>query len=170
MAFGRLPLKGYMFNTEVSVTRFKLSGASIAISGTTATVTLASHLMSVGDLVTFSGVTGATGLNNQTWTVLTVPTTGTYTFDCGTVTGTPAGTIVQEPVFLLPSGMNFVITGANAAIEYNPDNLYTASNSSGETWRSILPVSLQGMVYSDGNAVRIRCNGTTATTYYSNVE
>jgi len=170
MSFGRLPMIGYMFQAEVSKTRFLLSGATIAISGGVATVTLASHLMSVGDQVTFSGVTGATGLNNQTWTVATVPTSGTYTINVGTVTGTPAGTIVQEPVFTLPPGYIFAVLGANAVIEYNPDNLFNSVTASGETWRTIVAASSSNTVYSDGNAVRMRCNGTTATSYYSVVE
>lgn len=37
------------FGDEVSNALFKLSGASIALDGTTATVTLASHLLSTDD-------------------------------------------------------------------------------------------------------------------------
>ena len=169
MSQQKIGMWGAMFLPEVSVTRFLLSGASISLDGATATVTLASHLNAVGQQVTFSGVTVVTGLNNQTWTITSVPTTGTYTFPCA-LTGSPGGTIVQEPVFTLPAGTHFVTTLANAKVEYNPDNLYNAINASGETWRPIIPVSSQGVAISDGFAVRLRCSGTTATTLYSTVE
>lgn len=157
---------------EVSISRFALSGATITLDGTNATVTLASHLNTiVGQQVTFSGVTGVTGLNNQTWTIATIPTSGTYTFPC-TLTGTPAGTIVQHPVFTLPYGYNFFSLGANAVIEYNADNTYNATNggtSGAQTWRQIFAASTAGSVPSDGFAVRLRCSGTTATSTFTNV-
>jgi hypothetical protein len=163
----KIGLAGFMFNTEVTVSRFLLSGAAITLDGTTATVTLASHLFTLpGQQVTFSGATGVTGINNQTWTINAVTSTSVYTFPC-TLTGTVTGTIVQEPVFTLPTGTAFIVTGANAKVEYNPDNLFANVNSSGETWRQILAVSANGVVPSDGNAVRLRCSGTTASTTYS---
>ena len=169
MSLMKMGLPGFYFSPEVSVTRFLLSGAAITLDGTTATVTLASHLnTAVGQQVTFSGATGVTGINNQTWTISAITSTSVYTFPC-TLTGTVTGTIVQEPVFTLPIGTNFVVTGANAKVEYNPDNLYANVNSSGETWRQVVAASSSGMVQSDGNAVRLRCSGTTATTTYSTV-
>jgi hypothetical protein len=156
----------------VAITRFLLSGASITLDGTNATVTLASHLNTiVGQQVTFSGVTGVTGLNNQTWTIGSITSTSVYTFPC-TLTGTPGGTIVQEPVFTLPAGFNFYNLGANAVIEYNADNTYNATNggtSGAQTWRTLAAASTNGVVPSDGWAVRLRCSGTTATSRFSNV-
>ena len=154
---------------EISITRFLLSGASIALDGVNATVTLASHLNTIiGQQVTFSGVTGITALNGQTWTIATIPTSGTYTFPC-TLTGSPGGTIVQEPVFTLPQGFHIYRLGANAVIEYNPDNLYVnlAGSASAPTWRVLNAASSNGFVGSDGFSVRMRCNGTTATTTWS---
>ena len=163
----KLPMLGYMFNTEVAVTRFLLSGAAIVLDGTNATVTLASHLFTAaGQQVTFSGATGVTGINNQTWTISSVTSSSVYVFPCA-LTGTVTGTIVQEPVYTLPPGFGFAALGANAAIEYNSDNKFTAVNSSGETWRSLIAASGSGTFISDGNAVRLRCNGTTATSNYS---
>ncbi len=155
---------------EVSITRFALSGATITLDGTNATVTLTSHLNTiVGQQVTFSGVTGVTGLNNQTWTIGTITSANSYTFPC-TLTGTPAGTIVQHPVFTLPAGIAFFSLGANAVIEYNPDNSYNATNggtSGTQTWRQIFAASTAGTVPSDGYSVRLRCSGTTATSVFS---
>ena len=166
----KIAAPGFMFQTEVAVTRFLLSGAAISLDGTNATVTLASHLnTAVGQQVTFSGATGVTGLNNQTWTISELTDTGHYKFPCA-LTGTVTGTIVQEPVVTLPAGNNFVITGANALIDYNPDNKFNAPNASGETWRTIVAASSSGVVPSDGNAVRMRCSGTTATSYYSTLK
>lgn len=160
---------GTMFATEVAITRFLLSGAAIALDGAIATVTLAAHLnTAVGQQVTFSGVTGVTGLNNQTWTISEITSTSVYKFPC-LLTGSPAGTIVQEPVFTLPAGFNFLTLGANALCDYNPDNLYNAITASGETWRTLIAASANGMVYSDGYGVRMRCSGTTATSRYSQV-
>src|SRR5712675_1842005 len=135
MSIIRIGVPGTLFNTEVTVSRFLLSGAAITLDGTLATVTLASHLFTAaGQQVTFSGATGVTGINNQTWTINQVVSSSVYTFPCK-LTGTVTGTIVQEPVFTLPAGINFVRTGANAIVEYNPDNNYNAVDASGETWR-----------------------------------
>ena len=170
MSAMKIGIPGMMFNAEASTARFLLSGAAITLDGTLATVTLASHLFTTaGQQVTFSGCTGVTGLNDQTWTINAVTSTSVYTFPCA-LTGTVTGTIVQEPVVTLPIGTNFIVTGANAIVQYNPDNKFNAVNASGETWRTVVAASSAGMVVSDGNAVRLRCNGTTATTYYSTVE
>lgn len=152
---------------EVTISRFALSGAAIALDGTTATVTLAAHLNTiVGQQVTFSGATGVTALNNQTWTINNITSTGVYTFPC-TLTGTVTGTIVQEPVFTLPNGVTFIRVSSNGQVEYNPDNLFNSPTSSGETWRILIAAGANGIAPSDGNAVRLRCNGTTASTVFS---
>lgn len=154
---------------EISIARFLLSGAAITLDGTTATVTLAAHLNTiVGQQVTFSGATGVTAINNQTWTINAITTTGVYTFPC-VLTGTVTGTIVQEPVFTLPQGFHVIRTAANAIIEYNPDNLYVNTNGSATapTWRTIQAASTQDVQVSDGFQVRMRCSGTTATTLWS---
>ena len=167
MSLMKMGALGFTFKQpELSVTIFKLSGASIALNGDgTATVTLASHLRTAGDLVTFSGSTGVSGFNGNTYTVLSVTNSGVYVIACS-LTGTLGGTIVQEPVVNLPIGMNFIITGANAVVEYNPDNSYnsTTSQGTGQTWRQLIAASAAGCVASDGTGVRLRCSGTTATT------
>ena len=154
---------------EVSISRFLLSGATIVLDGVNATVTLAAHLnIIVGQQVTFSGATGVTAINNQTWTIGSITSSSVYTFPCS-LTGTVTGTIVQEPVFTLPQGFTFMRTAANAIVEYNPDNLYVNANGSATapTWRTILAASANAVVPSDGFSVRLRCSGTTATTTYN---
>jgi hypothetical protein len=161
---------GESFLTETSMARFKLSGAAIAISGGVATVTLASHLMTTGDYVTFSGITGVTAMNNATWGPVTVTASNTYTFPTA-LTGSPAGTIVQEPLIFMPGGDYLALLGANGQLEYNPDNtgypgggyLVTAA----QVWRIFMAASAAGFFSADGQAVRFRCNGTTATSNWS---
>ena len=157
---------------EVTISRFLLSGAAITLDGTTATVTLASHLNTiVGQQVTFSGATGVTAINNQTWTISSIPSANTYTFPCS-LTGTVTGTIVQEPVFTLPQGLGYVRCNANIVVEYNSDDLYIAANGSATapTWKVLYTgnaTPVVGLYASDGYACRIRCNGTTALSFYS---
>lgn len=154
---------------EVSISRFLLSGAAIVLDGVNATVTLAAHLnIIVGQQVTFSGATGVTAINNQTWTIGSITSSSVYTFPCS-LTGTVTGTIVQEPVFTLPQGFTFMRSAANAIVEYNSDNLYLNANGSATapTWRTILAASANAVVPSDGFSVRLRCSGTTATTTYN---
>lgn len=181
------------FQTEVSNALYKLSGASISLSGTTATVTLASHLLSTGDYVTYSGTTGVTGLNDATWGPVTVNSSSEYTFPC-TLTGSPAGTIVQEKLYFPPAGQWFCTLGANGQLEYNPASTLlvsglstTAPNTSlgtDTTWRILIAASGKGYFESDGQyiqangtttstaclgSVRFRENGTSATSYFSRV-
>jgi hypothetical protein len=185
----KIVLPGDNFYAEVTDAIFKLSGAAIAISGGIATVTLASHLQSTGNFVTFSGVTGVTGLNNAVWGPITVTSSSVYTFPCA-LTGTPAGTIVQEPLSFPAFGQWVVTLGANAVIEYNPDNLFGA-NSPGsggpvgnnftggyrgnvtptqEVWRAFAAASTVAEFITDGFSFRIRHNGTTANTFLSQVK
>lgn len=158
---------------EVTIARFKLSGAAIVLDGTNATVTLASHLNTrVGQQVTFSGATGVTAINDQTWTISKITSTSVYVFPCK-LTGTVAGTIVQEPVFTLPQGLNICRMDANANIEYNSDSLYNSANGSttAPTWKIYIVgngTPVVGMIASDGFGVRMRCMGTTASSYFNN--
>ncbi len=161
---------GNWFNTEVAISTFLLSGATITLDGTKATVTLASHLLSSGDYTTFSGVTGVTGLNNATWGPITKVSANSYTFPC-TLTGSPAGTIVQEKLYF-PAAGDWVFTGAaNGQLEYNPDNVwgaaYPTSGAGGDTWRILAAASGHATFTTDGVSYRFRQNGTTATSYLS---
>lgn len=172
MSVRRIVRAGSWFNTEVSNALFKLSGASISLDGTTATVTLAAHLLTTGDYVTFSGVTGITALNNATWGPVTVTASGTYTFPC-TLTGSPGGTIVQEKLYFVPAGQWDCHLGANGQLEYNPDNKlgqnWPVPNGQDPTWRVLIPASDSGFFETDGYSHRFRENGTTATSYFSQV-
>lgn len=171
---------GNFFATEVSIALFKLSGAAIAIASGVATVTLANHLLTTGDLVTFSGVTGVTGLNNATWGPVTVTASGTYTFPTA-LTGSPGGTIVQEKLYFPAAGEWVCLLGANGQLEYNPDNTYganfglstgaggTANAGLDATWRILIAASAAGRFVTDGYSFRFRENGTTATSVFSMV-
>lgn len=176
---------GNWFNTEIANALFKLSGASIAISAGVATVTLASHLLTTGDLTTFSGVTGtgSTALNNATWGPVTVLTSGTYTFPVATsiVSTSIGGTIVQEKLYFPPAGQWMCNIGANGQVEYNPDNTLGANwglttGVGGQanagldaTWRILVAASTPGDFDTDGYQIRFRENGTTATSNFSQV-
>ena len=170
MSNRKITRPGNWFNTEVSVATFLLSGAAISLDGTTATVTLASHLLSTGDYVTFSGCTTTTGNNNATWGPITKTSSSVYTFPC-TLSGTVTGTIVQEKLYFPPAGDWTVVLGANGAIEYNPANtwgaVYPTSAAGGDVWRSLIAASGTGTFTTDGISYRFRQNGTTATSYFS---
>jgi hypothetical protein len=160
----------FFVTPEISNALFKLSGASIAVAAGVATVTLASHLLSTGNLTTFSGATGATGFNNATWGPITVLTSGTYTFPVPASLVTPGGTIVQEALYFPPAGEWLCLLGANGQLEYNPDNTYgsnPANSGLDLTWRAFLPASDGGYFRTDGISVRFRQNGTTATSVFS---
>lgn len=168
-----IPVNGTTFSAEASSTAVNVSVTSIAISGQTITVTATTHGFTVGQYVTFSGVTGATGLNNQTWQVATVPNANSFTCLIATgssVSGTPAGTIVAQRVFQPGPATFFVTTGANAIVEYSPNN--AIPGVPGQTWRTAVANSSQGMVYIDGvGSIRIRVNSASAgTTYWSQVQ
>ena len=174
---------------RVTISRFLLSGASIAVASGVATVTLASHLNTqVGQQVTFSGATGATGLllNNQTWTISSITSSSVYTFPCNIPDiASITGIIVQEPVFTLPQGFIQVTMDANANVEMNVDNSNESSTGHAvagvPTAQIITPTGLVSWqklvvgnatpvvstVISDGFSTRIRCMGTTASSYFS---
>ena len=173
---------------KVAIPRFKLSGAAIAISSGVATVALAAHLNTqVGQQVTFSGCTGASiGLNDQTWTIASITSSSVYTFACNLAdNASVSGTIVQEPVFTMPQGFNYVVMDANANIEVCLDNTYMSSTGYSVAgvatampttlsggWRILIvgnATPVVGLVASDGFAARMRCMGTTASSYFSNI-
>jgi hypothetical protein len=173
---------------RVTISRFKLSGAAIVITSGRAVVTLASHLNTIlGQQVTYSGGTGVLGLllNDQTWTIDRITSSSVYEFACNLADGTATGTIVQEPVFTLPQGWTQVTMDANANVEMCVDN--TNESPTGHsvagvaTAQTITPTGLMSWqklvvgnatplvntVFSDGFATRIRCMGTTASSYFS---
>ena len=156
--------------------------------------------------VTFTGVTGITGVgtfNGPVFRVLTIPTTTTLTVFTTITAGVfTAGTIV--PIFIptgapLPNSIwlggplmtgvavppNFqesctanVTTGANAVVQYNPDNTSIIQDStSGPTlavtpvFRTLQAVSAQGQIWFDGVAgTFVAANGGAGTTRWSVVE
>lgn len=66
-------------------------------------------------------------------------------------------------------------TGANAKIQYNPDNLGlvysdpTATPAAG-VWRDLIAVSSQGGLLTDGFGYRVLCSGSAGTTRWSKVK
>ncbi len=177
----KIGLPGTFFQTEISHTTFLLSGAAVAFAGETtglATCTLASHLLKTGDYVTFSGTTGtgATVLNNSTWGPITKTSSGVYTFPCTIPsTVTAGGTIVQEKLYFFAAGTWVVLPGANGGVEYNPDNTWgkiaptSTSGPDTSSWRDFIDASdtPSVMFQTDGYAFRFRDEGTTATSYFS---
>ena len=161
------------FQTEVSNALFKLAVATgIVLDGVIATVTSASHLLTSGDYVTFSGATGVTAINNATWGPVTVTASNIYTFPC-TLTGSVTGSPVQEKLYFPPAGDWFATLGANGALEYDPANalalVYPDADGSDTTWRVLAAASGHATFTTDGIGVRFRENGTTATSYFSRI-
>ena len=176
---------------RVTISRFK-SGTvdSVAVLSGVATVTInAGHLHTkLGQQVTYSGGTGASGLllNNQTWTVSTIVSATVYKFPCNIPdTAAVAGTIVQEPVFTLPQGFSQCTMDANANVEMNVDNsnesptghavlgvptVQVAGTTGLSSWQILITgnaTPVRGLVFGDGFSTRIRCMGTTASSYFS---
>lgn len=173
MSTRRIVRAGSWFNTEISNALFKLQVATgIVVANGVATVTSASHLLSTGDLVTFSGATGATGFNAATWGPVTVLTSSTYTFPVPAGLVTPGGTIIQEKLYFPPAGQWQALLGANGQLEYDPGNLYgsnPANSGLDVTWRIAIAASAGGYFETDGYAYRFRENGTTATSVFSQI-
>lgn len=168
-----IQVPGLTFQTEQSTAAVQVSASAVAISGQTITVDATAHGFTAGQLVTFSGVTGATGLNNQTWKIATVPTVDQFTIQIASgssVSGTPGGTIVVQRVFNPGPGSLFVTTDANARVEYSPNNAQV--DVPGQTWRTAIPVSSQGFLFVDGvGSIRIRVAAASAgTTRWSQVQ
>lgn len=177
------------FQTEISNALFKLAVATgIVLDGTNATVTSASHLISTGDYVTFSGATGVTAINNVTWGPCVKTNANVYTFPCA-LTGSVTGSPVQEKLYFPEAGSWYCTLGANGQLEYNPGSTLLTSGLSGNTslgtdttWRILIAASGSGCFTSDGQpiistgtttstaclgSIRFRENGTTATSYFS---
>lgn len=168
-----LGMPGYCFGTELSTAVYKTTATSITIASGIATVVCTAHGRAVGDLVTFSGITGTgvTGLNSGVWQVIAVTDANTYTFATA-YAGSVGGTIIQEPLIFPAPGTYAIVAGANAVVEYNSDNAYTtpavmAAATTTPNWRTLCAASASDSFKTDGVSVRIRCNGTSATTYYS---
>ena len=174
MATTKMAVPNDYFSPEVTFALGSATVTSITISGGIATVAHTSHGFSTGQLITWSGVTGAgvTGLNGAHWQI-TVTGVNSYTFPT-TLTGTPGGTEVVQPIYIFAAGYWNTVVAANCIIEYNPDNTADAplANSlgvTGATWRTLVATSSSGDFNTDGWAVRARCVSTTANSYFSQV-
>ena len=171
MSIQNIPVNGTTFLAEGSTAAVNSAAAtSVTIVGNVITVNLTTHGLVVGDLFTLSGVTGATGLNDQTWQVATVVNANSFTANIAagsSVAGTPAGTILVQRVFQPGPGMAFVSTGANCIVEYSPTN--AIPGVPGQTWRTLIAASSQGLAFFDAvGAVRVRVStGTAGTTRWS---
>ncbi len=175
MSTQKIVLPGSWFATEISRTTFKLAVAtSIVLNGVIATVTSASHLLVSGDYTTFSAATGITALNDATWGPITKTSSSVYTFPCA-LTGSVTGSPIQEKLYFFAAGTWVVITGANGAVEYCPNNAWgkvaPTGDGSDTTWRSFIAASTTAgrTLITDGYSFRFRDNGTTATSYLSKV-
>lgn len=207
MSIQKIPLQGFTFLPEVSSTLVPVTGTGTptpSANNILTYTTSGAHGLAAGQNVTFTGATPA-AYNTTTFVVLSVPTTTTFTIyvlpsGSSTALGqvTVAGSVV--PIRILGSGktskagMYFITTGANAVVQYNPDNTgYTDQGAilsgaqlttpptdsvsptvpasvTGATWRTLIAASSQGMVWSDGYGVRILFSGSAGTTLWSEVE
>lgn len=165
---------GITFQPEVTISAVQSATVTgVTITGQNINVNLTSHGLTVGTYFTFSGVTGATGLNDQTWQVSSVTDANNFValIAAGsTVTGTPAGTIVVQRVFFPNAGIALVTTAGNARVEYSPNN--GQPGVPGQTWRTLIAASSAGTAWFDGNAFSTRIRVSTATagnTLYSTI-
>lgn len=207
MSIQKIPLAGFTFEAEFTTALLPVTGSGTptpAGSGILTYTTTGAHGLVAGQAVTFTGAVPTT-YNTTTFVVLSVPTTTTFTIytippNSTTSLGqvTTAGSAV--PVFLLgagkasKAGMFFMSLGANAVVQYNPDNtgyvdcsyIQPSTNTtviptdsvspsvpvsvSGATWRTVIAASATGMVWSDSYGVRVICSGSAGTSHWSRVE
>lgn len=194
MSIQKIPVAGLTYTTEQSTALVPVTGSgtpSPNSSNILTYTTTGAHGLVAGQAVTFTGATPS-GYNTTTFVVLSVPSTTTFTIQTTLGQITVAGSVV--PVFFLPAGMYNIVTGANAVVQYNPDNTGyvdagriaastnistpptatipapTPQSATGATWRTLIAASSNGMFWTDGYGVRLICSGTAATTYYSLVE
>jgi hypothetical protein len=177
MSLQKTPIAGFTFNTPEGASsdvQLSVTGTIAPTANGIATVTTGSaHGLVVGNHVTFSGAT-VTGYNGTGFTILSVPSTTTFTI--ASSLGTSAGTIKVARVIYMLAGMTYFVTGANATLEYNPDNTGYPQNDptntvTGATWRTAIPVSSAGCAFVDGFGMRLNCNQTNAgTTNWSRIK
>lgn len=199
MSIQKIPAAGFTFNPEVSTTLIPVagSGTPTPANGVLTFTTTGAHGMVAGQGVTFTTTVSAVAptdyYTKTMFVVLSVPSTTTFTIaTANTGQVTTAGTAV--PIFLTKAGMHFFVTGANAKVQYNPDNtgyvqvgdLLSSTNTTvpptdtvsapvptsvyNATWRDVVAVSSAGMVYMDGFGMRIICSGGAGTTVWSNIK
>jgi len=108
----------YRWHPEISKTV-----SNVARTGTTATVTTsAAHTFEVGDSVVVAGLLSANVSLNGTYTILTVPTTTTFTY-----TTSASGTIASGAA----SGTAVVATNSRAVTDFTSQGSTTAYNVPG---------------------------------------
>lgn len=171
MSLMKLGVPNDFFQTEITNATATGSVTSITIAAGVATVVQTAHGYAVGQLLTFSGITGTgvTGLNGAHWVITKVVDANTYTFST-TLTGTVGGTIIAQPVYVFGAGQWFVTVAANGIVEYNPDNIADVLQGvaiTGATWRTLVATGSSGWFTTDGSAVRFRAISTTANSYLS---
>jgi len=108
----------YRWHPEISKTV-----SNVARTGTTATVTTsAAHTFEVGDSVVVAGLLSANVSLNGTYTILTVPTTTTFTY-----TTSASGTIASGAA----AGTAVVATNSRAVTDFTSEGSTTAYNVPG---------------------------------------
>jgi hypothetical protein len=115
-------------------------------------------------LFQITGATGNTAINGFTMAILAIPSTTTMLIACP-VTGTnpvvTAGSFV--PCFALQYGQYNVFLGANANVQYNPDN--TGSPYTGQSLASnVVPAPVFRILQAVSTAAQIETEGLAAQT------
>lgn len=181
MPTNRLGVPGSSFLAEQTFAQVgrAVSGNPTPSAGILTVTTTAAHGLNVGDAVTFAGAT-ATGYNGTMFTVLTVPSSTTFTISAGSTLGQLTGpTIIAQYCYVVPSGDFYLTTAANMVLEYNPDNTGIVQNvapvtgvvTTGATWRTAAALSTSGHFATDGYAVRLRAaSGSAGNTLLSRVK
>lgn len=165
MPTNRLGVPGSSFLAEQTFAQVQgtVSGNPTPSAGILTVTTSTAHGLNVGDAVTFAGAT-ATGYNGTMFTVLTVPSSTTFTISAGSTLGQLTGTNINtQYCYVVPSGDFYLTRAANMTLEYNPDNTGLLQNvdpvsgvvTTGATWRTA-SASAAGYFATDGFAVRLR--------------
>lgn len=180
IAMGAGGLFALQSQTNLALLTFNSAHGYTATANANGTTTFANastgHGPSAGGQTYFqiSGATVNTAVNAVTFAIAAIPSTTTMLVWC-TLTGTnPTVTAANfNPVFCLTNGNYNLSLGANAAVQYNPDNTgfpQVAPNATltGATFRTILAASATGQLVFDGvGQTFVIANGSAGTSRWS---
>jgi hypothetical protein len=159
------------FFTSSAITVSATAGAAFSASGTVVTVTTTSaHGLTIGDGIFVSNTTGATPAINGSWTVRTVPTSNTFTFDViSSTTGTITATGGTQNLYQRAFGFT-VHRPYDGGVNFSAGTPYHGNQLVRQTRRYFRYQSGKGIQFSTGTILRsalqvdsLTSSGTTVT-------
>lgn len=159
------------FFTAASIPVSASAGAAFSASGTLITVTTTNaHGLTVGDGIYVKDTSGATPAINGSWTVRTVPTSNTFTFDVvSSTTGTITASGGSQNLYQRPFGST-VHRPYDGGVNFTAGTPYHGNQLVRQTRRYFRYQSGKGIQFSTGTILRpafqvdsLTSSGTTVT-------